>query len=206
MNFSGNLPFNWFDLFVVIMIFAGYVRGRKNGMSQETLPSIKWLVLLLICAISYEPLGTLFADLLHVGKLFGYLLAYATVAGIITLLFVLLSRTLGEKLKGSDTFGKGEFYLAMPAGMLRFTCIVLVILAVLNARYYTTSEVRAAQKYQNDNYGSNFFPSLYAVQDDVFIRSMIGKQVKEHLSFLLIKPTSPVGSATATTAAARRRK
>ena len=86
--------------------------------------------------------------------------AYCVTALVIVPAFVFINRTIGEKLKGSDTFGKAEFYLAMPAGMLRFACIVLVFLALLNARYYTTAEVREMTKYQNDNYGSNFSHSF----------------------------------------------
>ncbi|MEK7781851.1 MAG: CvpA family protein [Verrucomicrobiota bacterium] len=192
MNWTGNLPFNWFDVAVVLMLAAGYARGKKHGMSQESLAMLKWIALVVVSAIAYEPLGLWAADTLKIGKLFAFVLSYSLVATIIAVAFVFINRTLGEKLKGSDTFGKAEFYLAMPAGMLRFACIVLAVLALLNARYYTTAEVKAMTKYQDDNYGSNFFPTLSSMQDDVFTKSFVGKQVKEHLSFLLIKPTSPV--------------
>jgi hypothetical protein len=184
-----NLPFNWFDLFVVAMLVFGYARGRKNGLSQEMLPFIKWIVLVVVSAIAYQPLGVMIADNLKLGKLLSFVLAYAFVAGAIFLVFVILGQTVGERLKGTDKFGKAEFYLAMPAGMVRFACIVLALLAVLNARFYSTAEVNAMTKFQNDNYGSNFFPTLPSIQDDVFKGSFVGKHVKEHLGFLLIKPT-----------------
>ena len=174
------------------MLAIGYARGKKNGMSQESLAVLKWAALVGVSAIAYEPLGLQLATTLQIGKLFAFILAYCVTALVIVLAFVFINRTIGEKLKGSDTFGKAEFYLAMPAGMLRFACIVLVFLALLNARYYTTAEVREMTKYQNDNYGSNFFPTLSSIQDDVFMGSFIGKQVKANLSFLLIKPTAPV--------------
>lgn len=192
MNWTGNLPFNWFDVAVVLMLAIGYARGKKHGMSQESMAMLKWIALVIVAAIAYEPLGLWVADMLKIGKLFSFILSYCVVAAVIAIAFVFINRTIGEKLKGSDTFGKAEFYLAMPAGMLRFACITLTLLALLNARYYTTAEVKAMAKYQDDNYGSNFFPTLSSVQDDVFTRSFVGKQVKEHLSFLLIKPTSPV--------------
>lgn len=198
------MPVNWFDVFVVLMLFAGYVRGRKNGMSQELLPLFKWIFLIGVCSIAYEPLGLWLAPLLGVGKLFGFVFAYCLVATVVAVLFVALSQSVGEKLKGSDTFGKGEFYLAMPAGIIRFACITLTLLALLNARYYTTAEVKAAQKYQTENYGSNFFPTLSSLQDDVFLRSFLGKQIKEHLSFLLIKPTAPIKTGVAPTPTRRK--
>lgn len=192
MNWTGNLPFNWFDLAVGLMLVVGYTRGKKNGMSQESLAVLKWVALVVVTAIAYEPLGLWAASTLNIGKLLAFLLSYCLVATVILCAFVLINRTLGEKLKGTDTFGKAEFYLAMPAGMLRFACITLVLLALLNARYYTTAEVKAMTKYQNDNYGSNFFPTLSSVQDDVFMKSFLGKQIKQHMSFLLIKPTAPL--------------
>ena len=206
MNWTGNLPFNWFDLAVVLMLVVGYTRGKKNGMSQESLAVLKWVALVVVTAIAYEPLGVWAASTLKIGKLFAFLLSYCLVASVILCAFVFINRTLGEKLKGSDAFGKAEFYLAMPAGMLRFACITLVLLALLNARYYTTAEVKAMNKYQNDNYGSNFFPTLSSVQDDVFTKSFLGKQIKQHMSFLLIKPTAPVPTRKGAPATVKRKE
>lgn len=205
MNWTGNLPFNWFDLAVVLMLVVGYTRGKKNGMSQESLAVLKWVALVVVTAIAYEPLGLWAAATLKIGKLLAFLLSYCLVATVILCAFVFINRTLGEKLKGSDTFGKAEFYLAMPAGMLRFACITLVLLALLNARYYTTAEVKAMTKYQNDNYGSNFFPTLSSVQDDVFMKSFLGKQIKQHMSFLLIKPTAPLPTKKSAPATVKRK-
>lgn len=195
---------NWFDVAVILMLAIGYSRGKKHGMSQESMAVLKWVCIIVVAAIGYEPLGLWAAATLHIGKLFAFVIAYSLIMAVVALLFVLLNRTIGEKLKGSDTFGKGEFYLAMPAGMLRFACIVLAVLALLNARYYTTTEVKAMAKYQDDNYGSNFFPTLSSIQDDVFMKSFIGKQVKQHMSFLLIKPTAPVPTKSAPATVKRR--
>lgn len=194
MNAIGNLPLNWFDLFVVIMLLAGYTCGKRNGMSKESLAVLNWIAVLLLPAIAYEPLGLWLANTAHLGKLTSYLIAYIVTAMVVAVVFFLVTGKLGEKLKGSDTFGKAEFYLAMPAGMLRFACITLVLLALLNARYYSTAEVKAVQKYDKDNYGSSFFPHLYAIQDDVFKGSFVGSQIHKHLGFLLIKPTPAIPS------------
>jgi len=203
MNWTSNLAFNWFDVAVLLMLVIGYSRGKKHGMSQESFAVLKWVALVLGCAIAYEPLGLWLADTAHIGKLLSFVLAYVVTAAVITMVFVYLNGAVGEKLKGSDLFGKAEFYLAMPAGMLRFACVVLVLLALLNARFYSTAEVRAMTKFQNDNYGSNFFPTLSSIQDDVFMKSFVGKQVKEHLGFLLIKPTAPLPTRSAPTTAQR---
>lgn len=118
-------------------------------------------------------------------------MAYIGCALLITAGFAALKKALGGKLIGSDIFGKSEFYLGMLGGTVRFGCILLAALALLNARYYNRDEINAAVKYQNDVYGSNFFPSLYEVQAQVFQGSVTGPWIKSQLGFLLIKPTAP---------------
>ncbi len=199
MNANGNLPVNWFDVFVLVMLLIGYSCGKKNGMSKEALAVMRWIAIMLLPAIAYEPFGQWLATTAHLGKLTSYLIAYISTALVVALVFILLTGKLGEKLKGSDTFGKAEFYLGKPAGALRFACIIMVLLALLNARYYSTAEVKATQKYDLDNYGSSFFPHLYAIQDDVFKNSFVGSQVHQHLDFLLIKPTPAIPGASAPT-------
>ena len=203
MNFSGKLPINWFDVLVIVVLLVGYSRGRKQGMSKELLQVMKWLTVVLAGAIGYEPLGLWLDSVLHLGKLTSYILAYCFIAGLILLMFIWVNDTLGRKLAGTDTFGKGEFYLAMPAGMLRFACILVALLALLNARLYRTAEIKAMQKFQNDNYGSQFFPTLASVQAEVFEESFVGPQVRKYMSFMLIKPTFPGAAAQNTTASSR---
>jgi len=203
MNFSGKLPINWFDIVVVVVLLVGYSRGRKHGMSKELLQVMKWLTIILAGAIGYEPLGFWLDSMLHLGKLTSYVIAYTLITGFILLLWIWVNDTLGRKLSGTDTFGKGEFYLAMPAGMLRFACILVALLALLNARLYRTTEIKAMEKFQNDNYGSQFFPTLASVQAEVFEGSFVGPQVRKYMSFLLIKPTYPGTVAQNSTASSR---
>jgi hypothetical protein len=79
----------------------------------------------------------------------------------------------------------------MASGLVRFSCMLLAALALLNARYFSPLEVRAMEKYQNDVYGSNFFPTLQTLQAAVFDKSLSGPWIKHNLGFLLIKPTEP---------------
>jgi len=204
MNFSGKLPINWFDILVVIVLVVGYSRGRKHGMSKELLQVMKWMTVVLVSAIGYEPLGLWLDSTIHLGRLTSYVISYCFVAVLVLLLFTFLSESLERKLAGSDAFGKSEFYLGMPAGVLRFACIMLAILALLNARLYSTAEIKAMQKFQNDNYGSQFFPTLSSVQADVFDESFIGPQIRKYMGFILIKPTSPSGSVQQDTASTQK--
>jgi len=184
-----NLPFNWFDLLVVVVVFVGLSRGRKHGMSEELVSLFKWLAILFGCAALYQPVGSAIATSSVFNTLWGYLIAYIGIALIIAALFAVFKTAIGGKMVGSDVFGRSEFYLGMIAGMVRFCCLLIVGLALLNARAYNSAEIHADVKYQNDLYGSTFFPKLYTVQAQVFENSLAGPWIKTNLSFLLIKPT-----------------
>ena len=188
----GNLAFNWFDVALLVVLFLGVKSGRKNGLSAELIGTLQWLALLFGCSFAYEPVAELLTTSTSVFNLFSAnLVAYFGVALLVIGLFAFLKKASGGKLIGGDTFGNGEFYLGMMAGMIRFTCITFALLALLNARYFSPAEVKAALKYQNEVYGSDFFPSLYSVQSQVFEKSLVGPWIKKQLSFLLIKPTVP---------------
>jgi len=189
-----KLPINFFDLVLIVVLLTGIARGRKVGMSAELLSLLKWLAILFGCALAYQPIGEAFAQTTGIfGTLDAYRIAYVIAAALILLVFALLKRSLDGKLLGSDVFGRAEYYLGMLSGVLRFTCMLLAVLAVLNARYYSPAEVRAEEKFQNDVYGSHFFPTLQTIQSSVFQKSLTGPWIKENLSFLLIKPTPPGG-------------
>src|SRR5262245_44713642 len=187
-----NLPFNAFDVVLVVVLFIGIMRGRKLGMSGEMLSLFMWLAVLFGCAFAYQPVGEMFAQTTGIfSMLTSYVLMYILLAVVIVGLFAFLKRALEGRLVGSDVFGKGEYYLGMLSGLVRFACILLAALALLNARYYSPTEVRAMERFQNDVYGSNFFPTLQTIQAEVFERSLTGVWIKENLGFLLIKPTPP---------------
>jgi uncharacterized membrane protein required for colicin V production len=187
-----QLPFNLFDVVVLLVLAAGLLAGRKHGMSEELLSLLKWLAIVFVCGTLY-PVG---ADLIGqftrmFSKLTCYLIAYIGGALIIYLVFVWLKRGFGGKLLGSDIFGRSEYYLGMGAGLVRFSCILIAGLAILNSRYFNPTEVRAMEKFQDDVYGSNFFPTLHSLQSTVFDRSLTGPFIKQYLGNLLIEPTAP---------------
>ncbi|MGO8927371.1 MAG: CvpA family protein [Limisphaerales bacterium] len=187
-----QLPVNLFDLVVIIVVITGIARGRKHGMSEELLGLIKWLVILFGCAAVYEPVGLIVGGFTPMfGRLSCYLLAYAGGALLVLLLFAGIKRASDGKLLGSDIFGRSEYYLGMGSGLVRFSCMLLAALALLNARYFSPTEVRAMEKFQDDVYGSNFFPTLHSLQATVFDKSLTGPWIKQNLGFLLIKPTEP---------------
>jgi len=192
MSFS-QLPVNLFDLVVIVVLAGGIFRGRKHGMSEELPNLLKWLAILFGCAVAYEPGAELIRQFTNMfSRLTCYLLAYVGGALLIFLLFVGIKRAFSGKLVGSDIFGRAEYYLGMGSGLVRAGCMLLVALALLNARYFSQAEVGNAEKLQNDIYGSNFFPTLQSVQASVFNKSLTGPWIKSNLGFLLISPTEPV--------------
>lgn len=190
MNLN-SLPGNVFDLVVIAILVMGILRGRKHGMSEELMNLIKWLAVVVGCSLIYEPVGRWMAQSSPFSLLASFLFVYAFGAMLILGLFALCKHQLGGKLVGSDLFGRSEYYLGMGSGVVRCGCMLLAVLALLNARYFTPAEVRAMENFQNDVYGANYFPTLHSAQAVVFEKSLAGSWIKGHLGFLLIKPTQP---------------
>jgi len=188
---GNKLPVNLFDVVLLVVLVLGILRGRKHGMSEELMSLLKWLAVLISCAFLYEPAGAWLANSSPFSLLASFLIVYITVALLILGLFALVKHRLGGKLIGSDIFGRSEYYLGMGSGMVRFACILLVVLAVLNARYFSPQEVRAMEAFQDDVYGKNYFPTWHSAQAVVFENSLSGPWIKDNLSFLLIRPTKP---------------
>jgi uncharacterized membrane protein required for colicin V production len=186
-----QLPFNGFDVALVVILGLGIYYGRKKGMSGGLLSMSKWLAIVLGCAALYLQIGSFFASNTSMfSTLFCYVTAYVTAMILIVLIFLGVSRALGGKLVGSDVFGGAEYYLGMGAGLVRSTCILLTGLALLNAQYFSPTDVKKMENFQNDVYGSNFFPTLHTLQAYVFEKSLTGPWIKDNLSFVLITPTT----------------
>ena len=190
MNLN-ELPFNAFDVAFVGILICGIYRGRKHGMSEELMSLLKWVAVVIACAIFYEPLGLRMAQSTPFSLLASFMFVYAGGAMLILALFGLLKNQLGGKLVGSDIFGRSEYYLGMGSGFVRFACMTLAVLALLNATYISPAQAQAMERFQNDMYGSNYFPTLHTAQEVVFERSLTGSWIRDHLGFLLIKPTAP---------------
>jgi hypothetical protein len=102
------------------------------------------------------------------------------------MLFSMLKRSMGQKLMEGEAFGDMEYYLGVLAGVVRFCCMLLAAVALLNAKYISDGELAANAKVQRENFGSISFPTLGSLQRNVFRDSWSGRQVKDRLAFLLI--------------------
>lgn len=193
-----NLSIDWFDFVVVIVLVLGFFRGRKNGMSNEFLPVMQWLLMILAAGYLYAPLAGVLSSVaatLGFSLLFWYLFSYLLIVIVIKTIFVLIKKAVGEKLVGSDLFGRAEFYFGMLAGILRFACIIVMVFALLNAvPLPAEAKVAEEQKKQKESLGSNFFPPPDEIRLDILARSFTSKLIKTYLGNVLITPT--VGKST----------
>jgi uncharacterized membrane protein required for colicin V production len=182
---------NWVDWAVMLVLLAGVVHGRRRGMSGEILDVFKWLCIVVAAGALHGLGGELIAANTSLGLLYSYLSAYVLIALVIGLVFSFIKRRVGEKFVRGDTFGNGEYYLGMFAGGLRYACIVVVAFALLHARRYSADELQREVKFQEDNFGSSYFPTVGTLQQEVFKRSFIGQAANDYLSIVLISGTSP---------------
>ena len=201
-----NLGFNWFDLFVLVMLIVGIFVGRKRGMSLELLAVLQWLVIVFVSALACGTLGKMLADLSGLSPVLTYIAAYLLAALAVKVVFVMIKRMAGEKLVASDVFGNFEYYLGMTAGLVRFACIVLFVLALLNAKQVSKAEVDAQLKSQQEWAGSIYFPPFGVIQRAIFEGSLTGRAVKQYLPDQLINVDSAPGSGVAHEGIGRRRE
>lgn len=186
-----QLRIGWFDLILVSILVVGAFYGRKRGMSGLLLPLLQWIVIVVMSGLLYAPLALEIEASNVFTLLFSNIVAYLVCVFVISLLFVIVRKVIGGKPISGDKFGQSEYYLGMGAGVIEFFCILVVALALLNARKYTQQEIFKKQAYEKDLYGSSFFPSLYSAQAFVFRDSFSGALMRDQFSWLLIEPTTP---------------
>ena len=106
-----NAP-NGFDAVLAAFLIVGLIRGRKRGMSEELLDLIKWVLVVALGGLGYEPLGSFMAGSTMFSRLSCYVAMYALVVIALVLFFAFVRRHIGGKLIGSDVFGLSTFYVA----------------------------------------------------------------------------------------------
>jgi hypothetical protein len=112
------------------------------------------------------------------------------IAVIIRVVLVRLKSATGDKLVGSDIFGKGEYYLGMLAGMIRFACMALVLVALMHTYIVSDAEREATERMQAKNFEGVRFPTYGELQQSILFESATGKFIDTHLAQLVIKPGS----------------
>ena len=196
---TDKLPVNWFDGLLLGLLIAGFFRGRKLGMSKEILPLFKWLAIVLVGGFLHPVVAPLFANTLGASSTASLIYGYLLLAFVIFVVFMIFKKLLSRQTAEANFFGGAEYYLGMMSGPTRFFCMLLAVLAVLNAPYYTEADIKAQEAYTKRWYGGglysgNYFPDVNTIQNEVFKLSFTGPYLKEYLAPILIE-TAPAGPA-----------
>ena len=189
----GNLPFGWFDIVFVALLVFGAFRGRKNGMTKEFLPMLRWAAIVLVAGLGYEMSSEIFHNYFGLSKASSYCLGYLALAFVVFLLFIPVESFLTPRLTGSNIFGGSEYYLGIVAGFTRYLAVIFFFLALMNAPRYTVAEIQAHKEFAAKTFGGgekgfsgDFFPTFQQVQEGVFRNSLVGPFISDHLVVMLI--------------------
>ncbi|HEX5398937.1 MAG TPA: CvpA family protein [Verrucomicrobiae bacterium] len=188
-----GLPFGWFDLVVIAVLGFGLFRGRRNGMAKEFLPVLEWLVLVAVAGLGYWMLAGILASFIH-NLMWNCIISYLALALVVFIGFAILKRRFAERLVKSDLFKGGEYYLGMLSGMVRYGCVLIFAMALLNAPVFTAKDIQQQRERDQMDFGGgagsgfkgNYFPHISGIQMAVFKGSFLGPRIKDGLGILLI--------------------
>src|SRR5208283_3519709 len=93
-----NLPVNWFDGVVLGMLIIGLFRGRKHGMSKETLPLLKWVSLVVVCGLWYPMAAQLLVNTAQLSQVPSCIIGYLLLAFVVVLVFMVLKWLLASRM------------------------------------------------------------------------------------------------------------
>jgi uncharacterized membrane protein required for colicin V production len=188
------MKFDYFDIAAVCWLIIGLLWGRKKGISQELLPLLQWVGIVLAAGLLYEPFGQVIHSCTYFTPLWSNVTAYLLIAAGVHLIYFSIKLSLGPKLIEMNFFGRSEFYLGMMAGGARFACMLLAGMALMNSRIATEAELANTEKFQKENFSDIRFPTYGGLQQDVLIKSYSGKLVRTKLKSVLIATEVPKGT------------
>jgi uncharacterized membrane protein required for colicin V production len=178
---------NWFDLVVITWLVIGIFRGRKNGMSQELLPLFQWIAVIIVASLTYMPAARMLVHYTGLTLLPCLLISYVFIGTMVYALLGKLKPMLDKTFQDGDYFGGGEYYMGMTSGVIRFTCIIVALLAMMNARIITKSERDATLRMQEKNFEGVRFPTYGEVQYAMLFESTSGSFIRDYMSNFLIQ-------------------
>jgi uncharacterized membrane protein required for colicin V production len=178
--------FNYFDIIALVWLFIGLLRGRKRGLSQELLPTFQWLGIVLAGGMFYWSVSPVIHQYAQFGTLWSNITAYVLIALGVHLIYLWFKQMLAAKLVEKDPFGRAEFYLGMMAGVVRFACMLLVAMALMNSHVETAAELAQTEKFQEAWFSDIRFPTYGEFQQEVLFKSFTGNLVESNLKSVLI--------------------
>jgi hypothetical protein len=79
----------------------------------------------------------------------------------------------------------------MTAGAMRFGCMLLAGMALMNARIVSEAELAKTEKFQKENFSDIRFPTYGGFQQDVLFKSFLGNWTRSNLKTVLIASVAP---------------
>ena len=186
----GFLHYHWFDLVTLVIIVAGLLYGRKQGLSVELVPLLHWVTLIIVCGTFCESLGAPIAKLIEIQLNEAAVFVYLFLAVVISYGFWTIRKTLARGLPGADYFGAAEFPLGAAAAAVRFLCILFAGLSLMSATYIPEEELaEPIYAYLRDDSEGLKPVDLHR---SVFVRSWSGRWMKYSFGPWLINAQPPV--------------
>jgi hypothetical protein len=108
---------------------------------------LKWVSLVVVCGIWYPLAAQLLVNTVQLSQVPSCIFGYLLLAFVVVLVFMFLKWLLASRLGDKILFGGGEYYLGMLSGMIRFACMLLAVLALLNAPVYTAQDIKKHEAY-----------------------------------------------------------
>ncbi|HEX4119557.1 MAG TPA: CvpA family protein [Verrucomicrobiae bacterium] len=178
--------FNYVDILVVVWLVAGLIHGRRSGMTQQLLPMLQWVAIVIVAGLFYQPFSLIIKQYAQFDQLWSSILAYLMIGFGVHLVYLWTKHLIQQKLVGSDLFGRAEYYFGMIAGMVAFACMLIVACALMNSRIYTRAELASDEKAQSDAFSDIRFPTFGSIQQEVLFQSYSGCLIRTNLHSVLI--------------------
>jgi len=187
---SKGFAIAWFDVLVVLVMLVAIRNGRKRGLSEELLPLGQWVAIIAVNALVNGPSARGLANFTKLSLFWSHLVVFVFLGVLVFLAFIWLKSAVGGKLLEADYFGRHEFSLGIVAALVRYGCMLVAALAILNSRLYTPEPVIAIQRERAaSDIRIALLPAWSTVQHQVFAESESGKFIRARASFLLITST-----------------
>jgi len=188
MSNLNGISINYFDGVVIVWLIIGLFRGRKRGMTQEFFPTLQWVAIVILAGLFYDPLSIIILKNTNgtFTRLWANITAYIVIAFGVNLVFMWLKKLFGEKLSGSDSFGRAEYYLGMVAGVIRFACMLIALCALMHSYVYTQAQLDEHDKQQKKNFEAVQLPSYMSIQHAVLGESTSGQWLQRYMGRVLI--------------------
>jgi len=179
------LRLNMFDAVLAGALGWGIYQGKEHGASTTHVSVVQWMLIGLAGGFAGNLLGSLMFSILgsaYWGQLTGYLLWIFIVAAF----FAFLNSKGKGEWKDADWFGRLEYPLGVLGCVLKYFCIILTIMSILNAKHYSAEDIRKDRAWQIEEFGSALFPTFTMLNNTVFNTSFCGPYVKKAFSWAIL--------------------